>query len=271
MTSHLDTIIDSHVHMDLLQFYHPDRIGWLSDRHMVSISWSYGVAIETETELKRYLKRQSDFIDRMNQEGRRTYFLCGIHPRNIPKNFRPERVRELILPMMDNPWCRGIGEIGLETGSQKEKEILAAHLELAETIRQMDKRFGIHTPRKNKPETTRQTLALLSDYPGINPLTVIDHCTPETVGWVLKKKYHAGITLSAEKTSLQELMAIVKAHPDAVNRMMCNTDSGSTFHKDLYRFACAADFSVNTRRHLAFENAMQFFGIGEKNCGRLDP
>ena len=257
-------IIDSHVHLDNIHRKNPERIAWMKERHIVPVSWAFANAIETVADLKQYLGQQADFIRQMNQEGFECFFLSGVHPRNIPPDLKPDMVSDLVLPFLENPRCLGIGEIGLETGSSQEKEVLAAHLELGETLKQMGKRIGVHTPRQNKAAVTAEILSVLAEYPGIEPVTVVDHCTPETIGSVLERGYRAGITLSAIKTTVSELAQIVQTHSRDLNRIMCNTDSGTVFYEDLFHLHTSDEFSPEVRERLAFGSAAEFFSANNK-------
>jgi len=113
------------------------------------------------------------------------FLLAGVHPRNIPPDLRPEAVRDLVLPRLDHSLCVGVGEIGLETGSPREEEIFAAHLELGLEVAQRGKVFGVHTPRGGKKDRIAQVRQILGGYPGLAERTVVDHCAPETAGNVL--------------------------------------------------------------------------------------
>jgi len=254
-------LVDSHVHLDVIHTHFPRRISWLKKHCIVPISWSFDPDIHTCTQLNRYLANQAAFIRELNSEGFECYFLTGIHPRNIPPELNPDDVRQMLLPYLENPLCLGLGEIGLETGSEAEADILTAQLNLAEFIRSRNKKIGIHTPRKNKPAVTRKLLGMLDDYQGIESMTVIDHCTNDTIGWVLERGFWTGITLSPEKTSVAELKKIIATRPHAHDRIMCNTDSGVTFSEDFYQFSKNLTVSEGIRQALTSANARTFFNL----------
>ncbi|QTA91932.1 TatD family hydrolase [Desulfonema magnum] len=252
-------IIDSHVHLDHIHKRTPQRIRWMQELGIIPISWAFAMHIETRSDLKKYLRTQADTIQELSRNGFKCFFLSGIHPRNIPSDLKAEDVKTLLAPFLDDPLCLGIGEIGLETGTQREQEILAAQLDMEKTLRHMGKKFGIHTPRNNKPEITKKLLSALSLYPGIETFTVIDHCTPETIDSVLKKGYWAGVTLSPVKASLKDLEKIVSHHPEDLQRILCNTDSGTVFYEDIYMLYRSDAFLPDMRNKLTFENAFYFF------------
>jgi uncharacterized protein len=165
---------------------------------------------------------------------------------------------------LKNPYCLGLGEIGLETGHSREKAIFAEQLALASKLKSQGIRIGIHTPRYNKVEITFEILRVLNFYPGLEDITVIDHCTLENIGYVLKAGYWAGITLSPEKTSFLDLEKIITRYPDQLHKIMCNTDSGTIVYDDLYRLLNISEhvsFSENNIRALTWDNTFQFYNL----------
>ena len=230
-------LVDSHCHLDHIVAEHPDRIGWMIERGCAAVGWSFAHRIDTAADLRRYWASQVEAVEAARRQGLACAFLAGVHPRNIPGDLRPERVAGLLRPLLDHPLCRGVGEIGLETASQREKEILEAHLELAPELAQRGHVLGIHTPRSDKARVTREVLAVLGRYPAARPLILVDHCTPETAPWVLDAGYRVGMSLSPVKSSAGDVRAVLEARPDAAGRLLLNTDSGTRFYEDLARFA----------------------------------
>ena len=73
-------------------------------------------------------------------------------------------IEDLLAPYLQDPLCRGIGEIGLETGNLQETEVLLAQLELGRHLVSSGAVVGVHTPRSNKVEITQTTLGLLDQF-----------------------------------------------------------------------------------------------------------
>lgn len=170
-------------------------------------------------------------------------------------------VRGLVLPYLEDPLCLGIGEIGLETGSNREEEIFRAQLEMAEEAAQRGKVIGIHTPRKDKASVTTQILSILEGFAEWKDITVVDHCTPGTIGGVLASGLWAGVTVSPPKSTLGEVQKIVETYAALTGRIMLNTDSGNPLYEDLYRIVTSEDLSVSLKSALTRDNACRFFGI----------
>lgn len=254
--------IDSHVHLDLVCKDHPERIRWLRDHNCSVVSWAFDPGIATVRDLKVYLESQREILNHIRrQTGLACYFLTGIHPRNIPPGLHPDDVPELLTPIVDDPICLGIGEIGLEGTTRGEQGIFAAQLELASSLEGRRLRVGVHTPRRNKEVVTARTLELLKRFSSLKRRVVVDHCSFETLGPVLEAGHAAGVTLSPVKTSLAELARMVEVYPDALRCMMCNTDSGSEFYEDLIDAAGSRHLPESIKRSVLHDNAAEFFAI----------
>jgi len=251
--------IDSHTHLDHIYNSHPGKIEWLKSRSCLPISWSFGLNIENKKDLISYLEKQSDIIHFLNKQDFKCYFLAGIHPRNITSDLKPDDIEKILTPFLNDKLCLGLGEIGLESADNREKEILSAQLALADKIKLMGKKIGIHTPRMNKADVTQKLLTLLNDFPDIAGLTVIDHCSPEIIGSIMDNGYHAGITISPVKTSLSDLKEMTLVFQKSIDKMMCNTDSGTSFYETIYELTISEFFSDEIKQKLTFENAYNFF------------
>lgn len=254
-------IIDSHVHLHLLHRYNPDRIPWLVAHGCSVVSWAFGGNITSVSDLKRYLHLRRSEIEDLRRRGLDCYHLCGIHPRKIPPDLKPEDVADLLAPFLEDPLSLGIGEIGLEAGTPKEQEIFRAQLEFGLSLERPNLRFGIHTPRQQKKEMTERLLGTLASYEGLAPLSVIDHCTSETIGPVLSAGYHAGISLSRTKSSEDDLIRMMENFSRESDRIMCNTDSSTEFYEDLVLIAGGGKIEKNLSNDIFWRTASRFFGI----------
>ncbi len=255
-------LIDSHVHLDLVMRYHPAGPAWWREHGCGVVSWSFSGRISSLEDLEQYFVYQRQAVERANKEdGLFACFLAGIHPRDIPEDMDLQRILPMLEPLTGQRLCLGIGEIGLETGSLREQQVLRAQLQAGREILPPDKKIGIHTPRTNKLSITRQLLELLDDFEDLRPRIVIDHCSGETLPLVLEKGFMAGVTLSPVKTSLETLQDMVAAYPAAISRIICNTDSGSEFFKDLVQADNSRVFSSSVSQKLFRVNAMDFFNL----------
>jgi len=255
------TVIDTHTHLDILFRHHPERIEWMKENRYIPISWSYSGRAATVKALTEYFQRHASLISDLNAQGLVCYYLVGVHPRCITPDLRPHHIPELLLPYLEDRFCLGIGEIGLETGAPLEADILSAQLALHTDVADGLRKFGVHTPRGSKKPVTDQILSLLSGIPGIESLAVIDHCNLNTLPSVLSKGFHAGITLSPAKVSHEEMVLVIEHQSTNLDGIMCNTDSGRNLFSDLYDFASSPRFGTEERRMLSGRTAAEFFGI----------
>lgn len=262
MENAVQPLVDSHVHLDLIEKADPGRIDWLRAKHFVVISWAFGQHIDSAADLDAYLQAQRSTIDRIAcAEKLNCFFLTGVHPRNIPADLDPATIPEMLLPHLEHKRCLGIGEIGLETGGFREQVVFKAQLDLARRLEKPWLRIGVHTPRRDKTAVTRQILAILKAYEDLRSMIVVDHCTPDTVGTVLAAGYRAGITLSPPKTSLADLVQILAVHPAGLDRILCNTDSGESSYDDLLSAARSGKIAPAVQAKIFRGNAAAFFGL----------
>ena len=258
----MNRIIDSHVHLQLLYKYNPERIPWLIGHNCCVISWAFGGDIGSVSDLKQYYDTRRSVFEELRRRGLDCYHLCGIHPRKIPPDLRPEKVADLLAPFLEVPECLGVGEVGLETGSSREQEILCAQVEFGLSLERPDIRFGIHTPRKQKEIVTGQLLGVLAPYQvSLAPVAVIDHCAPKTIGEVLSRGYHAGISLSRNKSSGDELVEMMGLFGSESHRIMCNTDSGQEFFEDFINASRDGRIEKKVAGNIFCGTASRFFGI----------
>lgn len=254
-------IVDSHVHLDLIERYHPNRIQWLKDSACGVISWAYIEGIHSVSQIEDGLKSIAESIQKYSDAGLTCCFLAGVHPRSIPRDLKPVHIDSLLKGPLENPLCKGMGEIGLETGDTREQEILIAQLDFGQELLKRGKVIGIHTPRSNKHSITATTLKILARFPDISSSVVIDHCTLETIRPVLDAGFRAGVTLSPAKTSWEEMKHIALKYSNHIDRIMCNTDSGSEFFEDLVLLSRSPELPEAVLKKIFYENAFRFFSM----------
>jgi len=259
------TIIDSHLHLDMLERHQPPSIQWLKEMACCAVSWSYFDGVHSSSQLKGLLDTHSQAIRRSRDDGMDCYYLAGIHPRSIAADLKPEDIETLLMPFLDDPLCRGVGEIGLETGNAKEEEIFIAQLEAGRIFSRRGKIIGIHTPRSDKAVITEKTLQILSRFTDISSSIVVDHCTLETLPSVLDAGFWAGVSLSPIKTSWDEMKRIASIFSDSIDRIMCNTDSAISFYDDVVRYSRSDDLSAPARKRLFYLNAARFYNLMEQD------
>ncbi len=258
----MNKLTDSHMHMDLVFLSSSKRVEWLIRNNCTCISWAFGKSITSDQDLQSYLRRQHEIVQDLNTLTLKTYYLTGIHPRNIYPDLTPEKVETFLLPHLDDDLCLGIGEIGLETGSQQEKELFIAQLEFASKLDVNRYKIGIHTPRKKKIEITTTILELLKSHEQLKPRIVMDHLGTETISSVLNSGYIGGVTLAPEKSSLKDLKNMIESIPGFSENIMCNSDSSTEVIEDFINASHDIEINQTVKDKLFYHNARNFWGLG---------
>jgi len=264
-------IIDTHVHLDILHHRFGPEVKWFWRHRCTLISWAFGLHIDTISGLKSYLSRQAQVISDLNRQSPwGCFFLAGVHPRNIPADLAPEKVADLLTPFLGHPLCLGLGEIGLETGTDQEKDIFQAQLELARSLKDTGIRVGVHTPRGNKKAMTDSILAILDHYMDLYPAVVVDHCNADTLAKVLDRGLWAGVTLSPSKTAVEALPGLLEKYSRALSRLMCNTDSMEEMYQDLINATQNPLLSDGVKQKITRSNAAHFWNLKINACGIVE-
>ncbi len=257
-------IIDSHAHLDFIVESRPERAQWLKSHGVSVVSWAFCEGATTLEEAGSYVDAHAALVRDLRAQGLHAYHVEGIHPRCIPSEpFGEENLRrfleELFTKSAEDPFFLGVGEIGLETGDELERLVFQTHLDAAAPRDRLS--ICVHTPRKEKPRITGEILGIL-DRSGLDPeRIVVDHLVPETLGSVLERGYWAGVTLSGIKCRPSDVHEMLRAHPQALHRLMLNTDSNGKFHEDEVRFLRDPETPAEWKTRLGYENAAGFFGL----------
>ncbi|MBI4773683.1 MAG: TatD family hydrolase [Deltaproteobacteria bacterium] len=259
-----DYRIDSHVHLDRILEGDPARVDWMIERNLAPISWAFSEGRDSFQAVRSYLEEQKELVRRLNLRGLRCYHVVGIHPRCIPPeagwDLPPEVfLTDLFLRFREDPYCLGVGEIGLETGSDLEIAVFKAHLKALNSYREGC--VCVHTPREDKVRVMLKALDILEQADLDPNRIVVDHLTPETVGSALERGFWAGVTMSPIKCGPEDVLAILDRFPKARERVMLNTDSNHDFYEDLFRFVHSRSTRQDWAYRIGFENTARFFGI----------
>lgn len=243
-------IVDAHCHLDTLK---PD----LLRKDLYYISWSYAGNGKSMADISENLKNHAKLIKDLNKNGYSCGWLAGVHPRSITDDFEISAVPEMILPFLDDEYCLGIGEIGIETDSIIERNLFLSHLSLCDELRKKGKVIGVHIPGKSKYEMARLTESLLSGFQAYRDIIIVDHLDEATLGVFLDKGFHAGVTLNENKLKASELREIINnISPEKAKRIIAGSDS---YHKLSNEFFISADMEQGSG--IFFENAVKFFKL----------
>lgn len=214
---------------------------------------------QTFADLYAYFTRQAAFAADCTAKGLPCYRLAGIHPRNIPANETVTRAKvDKLLQSQLGQIC-GIGEIGLEKGTDGEKEILAMQVDFA---KRHDLKACVHTPRQNKIFMAARTLEII-EHSGIAKHNVIfDHLDSGALVWTcVNMGYYAGITISPAKSQLNDVLVMLRESADKSHRVMLNSDLAAARLADYRLYVDSINALPPEFEMAAGQTALNFFGI----------
>jgi hypothetical protein len=96
-------IIDSHVHLDLIERPHLYRIQWLKEHGCSVVSWSYFEGVDSVWRLEGCFESKAQCIRKHFAAGLLCYHLTGVHPRSILPDFKPEQIGSLLKSHSKDP------------------------------------------------------------------------------------------------------------------------------------------------------------------------
>ena len=221
--------IDAHFHADILMSQQPEFISTYRTLGIGGLSWSYAHNIASWRDYPVYWRNLAGLCSELSGRGVPCAYLVGIHPRCIPDDLSPkiglpQELGQEMLWHLNQPNCRGMGELGLETGEEIETNILCYQLDMAIHSLPENKKIGIHTPRQNKLEVTRCILEVLRSYPALKSSFLVDHLDSTVLPLILEEGYMLGMTLQQGKSDLDEVRSVLDREPQVEDRLIVNSD-----------------------------------------------
>ncbi len=195
---------------------------------------------------------------RAADNGLKLYGAIGLHPRSISTDY--EVVLEKLPSLLLDDKVVAIGEIGLETTSEKEKDIFTEQLELAQKL---DMKVIVHTPRSNKREVTKVALSILDDH--IDQSRVqLDHVDNSIIDLIVDFKGLRGVTVQPQKMTPHEAVEFLDEYGTA--RFVLDSDMSSSpsdplsVPKTVHEMKLAG-FKNSDIERVSQRNVSQFYGI----------
>lgn len=252
--------LDSHTHLDL--WPQDDPRLHLARAHPVGIvAWAWFPDPPQDLAgVVSALQRQARVCASCRGQGLEVWRMVGLHPRSIPtQGVGPELVPHLRAHLAEHADALGIGEVGLETGSPREVRVLEDQLDLALSL---GLPCGLHTPRRDK----ERVFGLLSEVLRAHDLrgarVVVDHVdSVRMLDAVLDLGCWAGITVSPTKSSPAQALAMLRARPQAWERIMVDTDGGSGDTAADYQAYLDLEEALGAEAAVLGRTARTFLGI----------
>lgn len=141
-------------------------------------------------------------LKRAASNGLKLYGALGIHPRSI--SIDVERALHELRSYLQKENVVAVGEIGLESASESEKEIFKSQLKLAEDLKM---KAVVHTPRSKKKAITKITASIIEE--NIDPeMVIIDHVDNNIIDDVIELGSMLGITVQPLKMTPEEAISL---------------------------------------------------------------
>lgn len=204
---------------------------------------------------------ENDFL-RAESNGLTLKAALGLHPRSICSDY--ELVLEKLPDFLDHEKVVALGEVGLESASELEKEVFRTQLSMAGEI---GMNVAVHTPRRNKREVTLKTLPIINETIDTT-LVVVDHVDSSIIDLMEDFDGMMGITVQPQKMTPQEALKLLDGTFEEYGpeRFMLDSDMSSSpsdplsVPKTVHQLKLAGWESKKIKK-LSQDNATNFYGF----------
>ena len=253
-----DFMIDAHVHADTRPYEDFEKMAVAGVEKAVSCAHDPLRMSTSDVVLDHINRIMENDTKRAAENGLKLYAAVGIHPRSISKDW--ERVLHELPAILEKENVVAVGEIGLETTSDIEKEVFKKQLKLAD---ELNMKVVVHTPRKNKSEVAKVTASILEDM--IEPsLVQLDHIDSSIVDMTVEHDWNLGMTVQPLKVSPDEAVSMLREY--GVDRFVLDSDMSSSpsdplsVPKTVHKMKLAG-FTAKEIHRVSHSNAAKFYGI----------
>lgn len=251
-------MIDSHVHADTRPYEDFEKMAVAGIEAAVTCAHDPLKMSVSDVVFDHWHRILNNDVKRAAENGLKLYVALGIHPRSISKDF--EMALEKLPSFLKNDSIVAVGEIGLETASESEKNIFKKQLQLAEAL---EMKAIVHTPRTNKKEITRITTSIIEE--NIDPaMVVIDHVDRTIVNDVMDIGAMLGLTVQPKKMTPDEAVSVLDEY--GFDKFSLDSDMSSSpsdplsVPKTVHKIKLAG-FNEKDIRKVSHDNAAKFFEL----------
>jgi predicted metal-dependent TIM-barrel fold hydrolase len=146
------------------------------------------------------------------------YATIGLEPKEANYPEMAERVLERLPEYLDRENVVGVGEIGLDQGTEAEEWAFREQLRMAE---ERELPVVVHTPHTDKPEGTERLVEMIQEEDVTEERIVIDHNTAETIDISLRTDCWIGFTLYPGKIPAEEAIDLLEEY--GTDKMIFNS------------------------------------------------
>lgn len=251
-------MIDAHIHADTRPYEDFEKMVIAGVNTAIACAHDPLRMTTADVVLDHFHRLMNNDTKRAAANGLKLYLALGIHPRSISTDF--ERILDELPGILQEESVVAIGEIGLETTSEKEIDIFKMQLQLAEDLKE---RVVVHTPRNNKSEVTQTTKSIILE--NIDPSRVIiDHVDFNIVEELIDHDFMLGLTVQPQKMTPQDAIKLLEEY--GCKKFILDSDISSSpsdplsVPKTVHRMRLNG-FKEKDIQRVSQENAMSFFNI----------
>ncbi len=251
-------MIDAHIHADTRPYEDFEKMAVAGVDIAVSCAHDPMRMSTSEVVLDHIHRIMENDTKRAAENGIKLYSAVGVHPRSISSDY--EVVLQKLPKLLANKNVVAIGEIGLETGSQKEQEVFIKQLILAQELKI---KVIVHTPRTNKKEITELTASIIEDNIDTN-LVLLDHVDKSIIKRVLDFNGILGLTIQPQKMTADEAVTMMEEY--GYDKFVLDSDMSSSpsdplsVPKTVHKLRLSGVEPKNIKK-VSYSNAAEFYKI----------
>ena len=215
-------LVDSHIHITMLPYEGLQAMAKGGIKKIITCSIVLG-AQHAESYYDHYRCLTGFYRKNAASLGINLYSAIGVHPAGIPQDW--PKVIERLPEFLKSDNVVGLGELGMNHGTQLEQDVLKAQLEIA---RDHQVPVIVHTPFENRLQILDLTLNIAGQV-GIPPhLLVIDHANVDIIDQITQFGAVPGITIRPRNVTPEFL----GEHLELFTSGMLNSDFSNLFNND---------------------------------------
>jgi len=196
-------MIDAHIHADCRPYEDFENMAVAGIESALTLAHDPMRMSTSAVVLDHFHRILENDFKRAESNGLTLKAALGIHPRSICEDYK--LVLRKLPWFLDQKDVIALGEVGLETASDLEKEVFTSQLHIAD---EMGMKVVVHTPRTNKREITMKTLSIIQG--NIDPaMVVVDHVDFSIIDLMADFDGMLGITVQPQKMTPQEAVELL--------------------------------------------------------------